>query len=119
MLTLFVLSPPPGCPPQALTWVGSDTVFLNVPAISWWQWHPFSLASSAAPGPDGEKRMVLHIKQYSSWTRRLISRLATDATPLQLYVSGPYLGADRKWMTNFDRHVFVVGGIGVSQPASG
>ncbi|GLC43534.1 hypothetical protein PLESTM_001483800 [Pleodorina starrii] len=98
---------------KSLSWAGLDIVFLNVPEISWWQWHPFTLATSSA---GGDTKMVLHIKTYSHWTQRLVSRLATDATPLKLYVSGPYHGAHRKWITNFDRHIFVAGGIGVTPP---
>ncbi|PNH07852.1 Ferric reduction oxidase 7, chloroplastic [Tetrabaena socialis] len=105
---------------ESMTWVGSDTVFLNAPAVSWWQWHPFTLASSSAscPSPGGGKRMVLHIKRYNRWTKRLISRLATDATPVKLYVSGPYSGANRSFLRAYDRHIFIAGGIGVT-PAFG
>ncbi|GLC60051.1 hypothetical protein PLESTB_001568000 [Pleodorina starrii] len=98
---------------KSLSWAGLDIVFLNAPEISWWQWHPFTLATSSA---GGDTKMVFHIKTYSHWTQRLVSRLATDATPLKLYVSGPYHGAHRKWITNFDRHIFVAGGIGVTPP---
>ncbi|GIL93762.1 hypothetical protein Vretimale_66 [Volvox reticuliferus] len=98
---------------KSLSWSGLDIVFLNVPEISWWQWHPFTLAtSSVAGGP--ETKMVLHIKTYNHWTQRLVAHLATNADPLKLYVSGPYHGAHRRWITNFDRHVFVAGGIGVT-----
>ncbi|PNH12965.1 Ferric reduction oxidase 2 [Tetrabaena socialis] len=105
---------------ESMTWVGSDTIFLNAPAISWWQWHPFTLASSSTscPSSGGGKRMVLHIKQYNRWTKRLISRLATDATPVKLYVSGPYSGANRSFLRAYDRHIFIAGGIGVT-PALG
>jgi hypothetical protein len=45
----------------------------------------------------------------------LISRLSSSkAAPINLYVSGPYDSGDRKWMTKYDTHVFVAGGIGVS-----
>ncbi|GIL63792.1 hypothetical protein Vafri_17790 [Volvox africanus] len=98
---------------KSLSWSGLDIVFLNVPEISWWQWHPFTLAtSSVAGGP--ETKMVLHIKTYNHWTQRLVARLATNTDSLKLYVSGPYHGAHRKWITNFDRHIFVAGGIGVT-----
>ncbi|KXZ46620.1 hypothetical protein GPECTOR_42g831 [Gonium pectorale] len=102
-----------------MSWVGSDTVFLNVPAVSWWRWHPFTVASSSeVVGPNGEKRMVLHIKKYDRWTQRLISRLSDDTAPVRIYVSGPYANANRKWIAGADRHVFIAGGIGVT-PALG
>ncbi|GFR50054.1 hypothetical protein Agub_g12082, partial [Astrephomene gubernaculifera] len=103
---------------ESLTWVGSEIVFLNVPAVSWWQWQPFTIASCPATLDEGcgggERRMVLHIKKCGRWTQRLIHRLATDPTPVQLYVSGPYDTANRKWMQGSDRSVFIAGGIGVT-----
>ncbi|GFR51112.1 hypothetical protein Agub_g13374, partial [Astrephomene gubernaculifera] len=55
---------------ESLEWHGSDIVCLNVPAVSWWQWHPFTLASSSKiTFAGGEKRMVLHIKKYNRWTK--------------------------------------------------
>ncbi|KAG2485287.1 hypothetical protein HYH03_015962 [Edaphochlamys debaryana] len=148
---------------QALTFGGHDIVFLNAPAISWWQWHPFTLAapctsspspsssSSAAASPSaaattcqnpnrcpdasndggngsssdngsgnssgsrGPSRLVLHIKAYDGWTRRLISRLAADPAPLRLCVSGPYLAPRPACLSpGYTRHVFIAGGIGMA-----
>ncbi|GFR41832.1 hypothetical protein Agub_g2609 [Astrephomene gubernaculifera] len=104
---------------ESLEWHGSDIVCLNVPAVSWWQWHPFTLASSSKiTFAGGEKRMVLHIKKYNRWTKQLFNRLASDATPVKLYVSGPYGSANRKWLKGFDRQVFIAGGVGAT-PALG
>ncbi|KXZ46614.1 hypothetical protein GPECTOR_42g825 [Gonium pectorale] len=49
---------------EDLRFSGSDIVFLNAPSISWWQWHPFTVASSSASGS-----IVLHIKKHSGWTK--------------------------------------------------
>lgn len=31
-----------------MTWCGGDIVFLNLPCVSWWQWHPFTIANTSA-----------------------------------------------------------------------
>ncbi|EFJ47088.1 ferric-chelate reductase [Volvox carteri f. nagariensis] len=97
---------------ESIHWVGGDTVFLNVPAVSWFQWHPFTIASE----PSAANIMELKIKKYNRWTKALISRVSSD--PLALYVSGPYDNSNRKWMKKFDTHVFVAGGVGIT-PALG
>ncbi|GLC40211.1 hypothetical protein PLESTM_001015500 [Pleodorina starrii] len=100
---------------QSVRWVGGDIVFLNVPAVSWWQWHPFTLASAPSPSSEGSSHtMQLHIKKYNRWTQRLISRMSSGSTPVALYVSGPYDSCNRKWIKGYDTHVFVAGGIGVT-----
>ncbi|KAG2427422.1 hypothetical protein HXX76_012358 [Chlamydomonas incerta] len=33
---------------QSMTWCGGDILFLNLPCVSWWQWHPFTLANASA-----------------------------------------------------------------------
>ncbi len=52
------------------SWVASDTVFLNVPTVSWWQWHLFTITNVSAPAtPGGHRQVVLHMKKYNSWTK--------------------------------------------------
>ncbi len=51
-------------------WAGTDIVFLNVPSVSWWQWHPFTVAAGAEPvGPGGPRQLVVHMKKYNRWTK--------------------------------------------------
>ena len=45
---------------------GGQYVFLNIPAISWAEFHPFSLSS--APG---HTQVHLHVRVLGDWTRRL------------------------------------------------
>mgnify|MGYP001807039733 CR=1 FL=1 len=45
---------------------GGQYVFINIPGISWMEFHPFSLSS--APG---ENRVHLHVRVLGDWTRRL------------------------------------------------
>ncbi|GLI70994.1 hypothetical protein VaNZ11_016103 [Volvox africanus] len=100
---------------QSLRWVGADMVFLNVPAISWWQWHPFTITSAPGEGPGSENQMEIRIKSYNRWTKALISQVSSNPRfSLTLYVSGPYDSGNRKWITDFDTHVFVADDIGIT-----
>lgn len=46
-----------------------DYVFVNIPAIAKYEWHPFTLSSA----PDQEDYMWLHIRAVGEWTNRLYS----------------------------------------------
>jgi len=65
---------------------GGQYVFLCVPEISLWEWHPFSISS--APH---EPELRLHVRPLGDWTRRL-AQLAKDGEgrPLQVLLEGPY-----------------------------
>ncbi|KAL6050262.1 Ferric oxidoreductase domain-containing protein [Balamuthia mandrillaris] len=45
-------------------------VLVNIPSISWHQWHPFSISSAPQ-----QPTMTLHIKDSGGWTHRLSERL--------------------------------------------
>ncbi|KAL6056740.1 FAD-binding FR-type domain-containing protein [Balamuthia mandrillaris] len=45
-------------------------VLVNIPSISWHQWHPFSISSAPQ-----QPTMTLHIKDSGGWTHRLVERL--------------------------------------------
>ncbi|KAL1915921.1 uncharacterized protein VTP21DRAFT_6309 [Calcarisporiella thermophila] len=45
-------------------------MFLNVPEVSYFEWHPFTITSS----PD-EDYISVHIRQAGDWTRKLAERL--------------------------------------------
>lgn len=44
-----------------------DYVFVNIPAIAKYEWHPFTLSSA----PEQEDYMWLHIRGVGEWTNRL------------------------------------------------
>lgn len=46
-----------------------DYVFVNIPAIAKYEWHPFTLSSA----PEQEDYMWLHIRGVGEWTNRLYS----------------------------------------------
>lgn len=68
-----------GCPVREL--------FLLVPAISRWQWHPISVAGAQPDASGRGSVLTLHIKRYGRWTAELL-RLLKHPRPLALRVSG-------------------------------
>lgn len=68
-----------GCPVREL--------FLLVPAISRWQWHPITVAGAEADPSGTGSLLTLHIKRYGRWTAELL-RLLKRPNPLALRVSG-------------------------------
>lgn len=56
-------------------------MFLNVPEISYFQWHPFTISSS----PKFDDYISVHIRQAGDWTCALGDRLGcTQALAAQL-----------------------------------
>jgi hypothetical protein len=87
-------------------------LFLQVPALSFFQWHPFTI--SVCRGKD----IQLHIKTDGNWTSRL-RELATDdkPTPIRIGIDGPY-GAPAQRFYDFSHTILVGSGIGIT-PFSG
>ncbi|XP_044737262.1 NADPH oxidase 5-like [Chrysoperla carnea] len=46
-----------------------DYIFVNIPAIAKYEWHPFTISSA----PEQEGYMWLHIRAVGQWTNRLFS----------------------------------------------
>ena len=54
---------------QAANARAGQFVFVNVPSVSWWEFHPVSIAA-VQPSSDGHSHDVfLHIKAYGSWSQ--------------------------------------------------
>ena len=82
-------------------------VFLQVPQISRWQWHPFTVSECIG------KEFKLQIKTDGDW----VSKLHSLGTLHGIGVDGPY-GAPAQSFYNFDQSIIVGSGIGVT-PFSG
>lgn len=86
-------------------------IYIAVPEISCFQWHPFSIVSSP-----NEPTVKLLIRKLGNWTTALHD-LAKTKSKISFLVEGPYgnlsvdlLASDRKY-----RHVMLIGGgIGVT-----
>jgi NAD(P)H-flavin reductase len=88
--------------------------WVNVPAVSTWEWHPFSLASSPY---DGVSKMCIKNMGKGSFTDKLYQLVHEgDASALTVQLDGaygpPFDPADHA------AFLLIAGGIGVTQPHS-
>lgn len=84
-------------------------LFLNIPAISTTQWHPFSVSSCC-----NQATFTCHIKnmgdeQFTGQLYRMVSR----NIPIKVNVDGPY-GALSLRPDDYDVIILVAGGIGIT-----
>lgn len=84
-------------------------LFLQVPSISRWQWHPFTISTCI------DREIQLHIKTDGNWTKQLRSLATEDGkpTPIHIGVDGPY-GAPAQRFYDFSHTILVGSGIGVT-----
>ncbi|XP_061541712.1 NADPH oxidase 1 isoform X2 [Phycodurus eques] len=90
-------------------------VFLNCPAISQLEWHPFTMTS--APEEDF---FSVHIRSAGDWTEKLISimqQLPEGAQGPKMGVDGPF-GTASEDVFDYDVAMLVGAGIGVTPFAS-
>ncbi|PNS17457.1 Superoxide-proteinrating NADPH oxidase heavy chain subunit A [Sphaceloma murrayae] len=95
--------------PKHKLWIydAGQYVFLQVPQLSFFQWHPFTISTCVG------REMTLHIKTDGDWTAKL--RELKDLT--HVGIDGPY-GAPAQRFYDFDQTIIVGAGIGVT-PFSG
>ncbi|KAK4194851.1 PaNox3 NADPH oxidase encoded by the PaNox3 protein [Triangularia verruculosa] len=87
-------------------------VFLQVPKLSFFQWHPFTVSTCIG------NEMQLHIKTDGNWTSRLRDLAGKDGTAqIQIGINGPF-GAPAQRFYDFSHSIIVGAGIGVT-PFSG
>ncbi|KAK4443682.1 PaNox3 NADPH oxidase encoded by the PaNox3 protein [Podospora aff. communis PSN243] len=89
-------------------------VFLQVPKISYFQWHPFTVSTCIG------KEFQLHIKTDGNWTsqlRKLCGEGSGTETAIQIGINGPF-GAPAQRFYDFSHSIVVGSGIGVT-PFSG
>lgn len=87
-------------------------IFLQVPKISFFQWHPFTVSSCRG------NEMTVHIKTDGNWTRRLRELGGASGTSeIRVGLNGPF-GAPAQRFYDFSHSVIIGAGIGVT-PFSG
>jgi dual oxidase len=87
-------------------------VLLQVPDLSRWQWHPFTISTCIG------NELQLHIKTDGNWTGKL-RKMGSSQEPkkIKIGIDGPY-GAPAQRFYDFDQTIIVGAGIGVT-PFSG
>lgn len=90
-------------------------VFLQVPELSWFQWHPFTVSTCSG------NAIQLNIKTDGNWTKRLRALADRDCGSgggqVTIGIDGPY-GAPAQRFYDFSHTVLVGSGIGFT-PFSG
>lgn len=83
-------------------------IFLQVPAISFLQWHPFTISFCRG------KTMKLHIKTDGDWTSKL-RKLGCESgvANIQVAINGPF-GAPAQRFYDFKHSVIIGAGIGIT-----
>ncbi|KAF5025503.1 hypothetical protein F66182_2408 [Fusarium sp. NRRL 66182] len=87
-------------------------VFLQVPKVSFFQWHPFTVSFCRG------NKMMLHIKTDGNWTAKL-RELGGESgeSEIQVGINGPF-GAPAQRFYDFNHSIIIGAGIGVT-PFSG
>eukprot|EP00842_Homolaphlyctis_polyrhiza_P000856 jgi/Hompol1/1771/HPOL_001939-RA len=96
-------------------------LFVNIPSISYFQWHPFTISSSPEEG-----FISIHVRIVGDWTKKAASILGCfekgvsvksgNGVPV-IHLDGPY-GAPAEDLYNYKVSVLVGAGIGVTPAAS-
>lgn len=80
-------------------------VFLQVPSVSFFQWHPFTISACS------EDMLQLHIKSDGDWTSKL--RDLPTGKDIQVGIDGPF-GAPAQRFYEYDRALIIGAGVGVT-----
>ncbi|CAG0920188.1 unnamed protein product, partial [Notodromas monacha] len=65
--------------PPNFFYSAGDYVFVNIPAIAKYEWHPFTISSA----PELEDYIWLHIRGVGQWTNRLYNHFAAEQAKLE------------------------------------
>ena len=103
--------------PPGFTYSPGDYVFVRVPSVARFEWHPYTLSSA----PEREL-LTLHARALGNWSAALRERveareLDPDPDPLALTVDGPY-GSPTAHLFDAEYAVMIGAGIGVTPFAS-
>uniref|UniRef100_A0A8D2Q7V2 NADPH oxidase 5 n=1 Tax=Varanus komodoensis TaxID=61221 RepID=A0A8D2Q7V2_VARKO len=119
--------------PPSFHYRPGDYVYLNIPAIAKYEWHPFTISSA----PEQSGTIWLHIRSLGQWTSRLYEYFRLHREPTcfhlqragscppralpcclpQCYIDGPYGTCTRGIFTS--EHAVLIGaGIGITPFAS-
>lgn len=98
----------------SMTAAPGQYVFINIPELSLFQWHPFTLSTGSH-----SDEFSLHIKAMGegTWTQQLSRRIAaTGKEGVTLLVDGPYGVPLQPY--DYKKVILIAGGIGITPCAS-
>jgi predicted ferric reductase/Ca2+-binding EF-hand superfamily protein len=101
--------------PKRMRFYPGDYLRLQVPGISRWEWHPFTI--SAAPETS---RIAVHVRNNGDWSgalHNLSRRKDRPGSAMRARIDGPY-GAPTSSVYRSKVAILVAGGIGVTPFAS-
>lgn len=106
--------------PTQVRWKPGQYVYLRMPGISFFENHPFTIASLCSedyPSEYGENHrdMVVVFRPFGGFTKKVLES-ALDHGPWWTYrafIDGPY-GGMRRSMDSFDHVVLIAGGTGIT-----
>lgn len=101
--------------PKHFSFYPGDYLRLCMPAISRWQWHPFTISASPEAG-----YFDVHVRNSGDWSgalHNLSRKRGLNPDTLQAYIDGPY-GAPTSQIYRSQVAVMIAGGIGVTPFAS-
>lgn len=97
-----------------LNYAPSSFIFMNIPSISQFQWHPFSITSSSSVD---KHTMSVMMKCEGKWTDSVYKKLEeaadSDTNNITIRVEGPY-GPVSVDFLRYDTLFLVAGGIGIT-----
>lgn len=102
--------------PERFRFRAGEYLFLRVPSISRFGWHPFTISSA----PENEKYVGVHIRTLGNWTKRLyriMKALPKTKRRMPAQIHGAY-GAPSSRIFNSRFAVLIGAGIGVTPFAS-
>merc|ERR550539_80472 len=70
--------------PPHFTFKPGDYIFVNIPAIATFEWHPFTISSA----PEQSDAISLHIRVVGHWTRKLYEYFEAEQKRLQCTMEG-------------------------------
>lgn len=99
-----------------LKYTPTSIIFIKIPMISKFHWHPFSITSSCAVN---DQTMSVMIKSEGHWTNSLHNILSQEVEPnsqtkcVPVAIEGPYGPASFDFM-RYDNLLLIAGGIGIT-----
>jgi predicted ferric reductase len=102
--------------PEGFRFDAGEFVYLKIPRVSRFGWHPFTISSS----PEQKDHVGVHIRTLGNWTRRLhrlFQKLPPEGRSMPALLQGPY-GSPSARIFASHRAVLIGAGIGVTPFAS-